>query len=153
MNKEVVVHVNSRVLLSHKKDCTWISSNEVGKPRAYYTEWSRSEREKKKSHINAYIWNLEEWAYLQGSNGGRKRAGLRHSWEGEGEKDWEGGTEARTLRVYHGWPEGICWELTPTALWQLVGWVGGGRGAWAGVCVCVPVADSCWCMAEANTIL
>ena len=43
------------------------------------------QKEKKISHINACIWNLEEWAYLQGSNGGRKRAGLRHSWEGEGE--------------------------------------------------------------------
>ena len=41
-------------------------------PWAYYTEWSKSEREKQLSYINAYIWNLERWywwTYLQGSSG------------------------------------------------------------------------------------
>ena len=28
--------------LSHKKECIWVSSNEMDEPRAYYTEWSNS---------------------------------------------------------------------------------------------------------------
>ena len=29
-----------------KKESIWVGSNEVDEPRAYYTEWSKSEREK-----------------------------------------------------------------------------------------------------------
>ena len=29
-----------------KKEHIWVSSNEVDEPRAYYTEWSKSERER-----------------------------------------------------------------------------------------------------------
>ena len=47
------------LLLSHKKECIWISSNEVDEPKVYYTEYTKSEREKQISYINAYIWNLE----------------------------------------------------------------------------------------------
>ena len=53
-------------------ECIWVSSNEVDEPRAYYTEWSKSEREKQIPSTNAYIWSLERWYwwnYLQGSNG------------------------------------------------------------------------------------
>ena len=75
---------------------------------------------------------------MQGSNGGRKRAGLRHSWEGEGEKDWEGGTVPWMARGYL-----LRAHTHGSVTTRGVGWVGGGRGAWAGVCVCVPVADSC----------
>ena len=32
--------------LSHKKECIWVSSNEVDEPKAYYTEWNKSERER-----------------------------------------------------------------------------------------------------------
>ena len=41
-------------------------------PRAYYTEWSKSERKNQLSHANTYIWNLERWywwTYLQSSSG------------------------------------------------------------------------------------
>ena len=31
-------------------------SVEVAEPRAYYTEWNKSEREKQISYINAYIY-------------------------------------------------------------------------------------------------
>ena len=33
-------------LLCHKKECIWVSSNQVDEPRTYYTEWSESERER-----------------------------------------------------------------------------------------------------------
>ena len=47
-----------------------------------------------------------------------------------------------------------CRELTSEALWQPRGWdgVGGGREVGEGWDICILVADSCWCMAETNTI-
>ena len=59
MDKEAVVHIYSGILHSHKRECIWFSSNEVDESRAYYTEWSKSEREEQISYINAYTWNLE----------------------------------------------------------------------------------------------
>ena len=35
-DKEVVVH--NGILLSYKKECIWVSSNEVDESGAYYTE-------------------------------------------------------------------------------------------------------------------
>ena len=55
-----------------KNVCIWVRSNKVNELRACYTEWSKSEKEKQISSINAYIWNLERWywwIYLQGGNG------------------------------------------------------------------------------------
>ena len=37
---------NWAVLLSHKKECIWVSSNEVDEPRTYYTERSESDRDR-----------------------------------------------------------------------------------------------------------
>ena len=42
---------NAVFLLSHKKECIWVGANEVDEPRAYYTEWSKSEREKQILYI------------------------------------------------------------------------------------------------------
>ena len=87
MDKDVV-HMYNGILLSHKKEWIWVSSNEVDEPRASYTEWSKSEREKQILHINAYIWNLEKWYWwtsLQGRNGDADvENGLVHK-VGEGE--------------------------------------------------------------------
>ena len=44
MDKKAVVHVHNGILLSYEKEHIWVNSNEVDKPRAYYTEWSKSER-------------------------------------------------------------------------------------------------------------
>ena len=46
MDEEVVVHIHSGALLSHKKEHIRVSSNEVDEPRTYYTERSESERER-----------------------------------------------------------------------------------------------------------
>ena len=59
MDKEVMLHIYNGILLSHEKEHIWLSSNKVDQPRAYYTEWSKSE--KQISYINAYICNLEVW--------------------------------------------------------------------------------------------
>ena len=51
---------------------------------SYYTEWSKSEREKEISYSNAHIWNLERWywwTYLQGRNrDSEKRINLWTQW-------------------------------------------------------------------------
>ena len=59
MDKEVVVHIHNGILLSYKKEHIWVSSNEVDETGAYYTEWSKPERETPVKYINTYIWNLE----------------------------------------------------------------------------------------------
>ena len=38
MDKEVVVHIYNEILFIYKKEHIWVRSNEVGEPRAYYTE-------------------------------------------------------------------------------------------------------------------
>ena len=45
MGKEDEVHIYNGILLNHKKECSWVSSDEVDGPRIYYTEWNESERE------------------------------------------------------------------------------------------------------------
>ena len=64
-------YMHNGILLSHKKECIWISSNEMDEPRTYYTEWNESERERQILYSNAYIQNLEKWywKYLQGNIG------------------------------------------------------------------------------------
>ena len=54
----VVVHIHNVILLNG----IWVISSKVDEPTACYTEWSKSEREKKKQnkYINAYMWNLEK---------------------------------------------------------------------------------------------
>ena len=69
MDKEVVVHKHNGILLSYKKEHIWVNSNEVDEPGAYYTEWSKSERERQILYINAYIWNIErqyQQSFMQG---------------------------------------------------------------------------------------
>ena len=69
---EKLTYIHNGILFSHRKECIWVSSDEVDEPRTYYTEWSESERERQILYSNTYIWNLEEWywiTYLQGSNG------------------------------------------------------------------------------------
>ena len=46
MDKEVVAYIHNGILLSHKKEHIWVSSNEVDETRTYYTEWSESEIER-----------------------------------------------------------------------------------------------------------
>ena len=46
MDKEIVVHIHNAILLGHKKEHIWVSSDEVDEPRTYYTEWGKWERER-----------------------------------------------------------------------------------------------------------
>ena len=70
MDKDVV-HIDNGIPLSHKKELIWVNCSEVDEARAWCTEWSKSEREKQISYINAYVWNLEKlywWTHLQRRN-------------------------------------------------------------------------------------
>ena len=54
MDKEVVVHIHNGILLSHKKEHIWVSSDEVDAPRTYYKEWSKSEKDKYRILMHIY---------------------------------------------------------------------------------------------------
>ena len=59
-----MICVFNGILLSHKKEHIWVSSNGLDEPRAYYAEWCKSEGEIWTSYTNAHIWNLEMWFWL-----------------------------------------------------------------------------------------
>ena len=59
MDKEVVLHIHNGILLNYKKVHIWVSSNEVDKTGACYTERSKSEKETQILYIITYIQNLE----------------------------------------------------------------------------------------------
>ena len=51
-----MIYIHNGILLSHKKECIWVSSNEVDEPRAYQSEVSQKEKEK--SHILMHIYGV-----------------------------------------------------------------------------------------------
>ena len=57
MDNEVVVHSHNGILPSHKKEYIWVSSNEVGEPRDYYTN-EVSQKEKDKYNILMHIYGI-----------------------------------------------------------------------------------------------
>ena len=124
-----------------------------------------SQRERQIVYINAYIENLErqyQRSYKQGSKGDIdvKNGLLDSVGEGEGVMFWENSIETRTLPYVkqitsvssmhkagqH--PKPVLWD-------NLEGWggEGGGRGVQDLGDTCIPVANSCWCMAKTVTIL
>ena len=46
MDREVLVRIHNGTLLSSKKEHIQVSSNDINEPGAYYTEGSKSERER-----------------------------------------------------------------------------------------------------------
>ena len=138
MDKEIVVHIYNGISLSHKKEWIWVGASEVDEPRACYTEWSKSEREKQILYINAYVWNLEKWywwTYLQGSNGDTdiQNRLVDTVGEGEGGMNWENNMQTYTLPYVKQIASGnvLCdtgsSASSPSALWQPRGVVCGGR--------------------------
>ena len=91
MDKEGVVHIYNGILLGHKKEQNWVICRDVAGSRDCHTEWSKSEREKQISYINAYMWNLEKWykwSYWQSRN-----------------RD----TDRKQMYGHHGAKEGVGW--------------------------------------------
>ena len=163
MGKEVVVHIHNGILLSHKKECIWVSSDEVYERRAYYTEWSKSVRKRQISYINAYIWNLERcywWTHLQGSNGDTdiENRLVYMGWGGEGGTNWESFIKTYILpyvKLDSQWKFAVwCRKLKSGTLWWPRG-VGLGEKQEAGSrgrgCVCT--YGWFWYLAETDRIL
>ena len=67
-----MVHTYNRILLSHKKERNNAICSDMDRPRDNHTEWSKSDRERKISYDNAYMWNLKnkwyKWTYVQSRN-------------------------------------------------------------------------------------
>ena len=61
----LVVCIYNGILLSHIHEWNWISCSDVDETGVYQTEWSKSEREKQISYINAYMWNLEKMTLMK----------------------------------------------------------------------------------------
>ena len=55
MDKEVVVHIHNGILLSHKKEHIWVSSDEVDEPRTII-QTEVSQKEKDKYHILTQVY-------------------------------------------------------------------------------------------------
>ena len=102
MGKEVVVHIQNEILFNHKKEQIWVSFTEVDEPRACYMEWSKSEREKQISYINAYMWNLERWYLWSNMQDSKEDTGITKRLldtvgEGEGGMIWKNSIETYIL--------------------------------------------------------
>ena len=57
MGSKIVIHIHIGILLSYKKEYIWVSSNEVGEPRDYYTN-EVSQKEKDKYNILMHIYGI-----------------------------------------------------------------------------------------------
>ena len=55
MDKEDMVHIYNRILLSHKKKWIQVICRDVDGPRVRYMDWSKSEREKQVSYLKIYM--------------------------------------------------------------------------------------------------
>ena len=137
IDKEDVVHIYNGILLSHKKEKNWVICSDVDEPRVCHTEWSKSEREKQISYINAYIWNLEKWywwTYLQG----RKRDTdienilVDTVEEGEGGTKWESSIDIYTLPCVKQIASGKLLYGTRSSARCSVMTYRGGMGGWEG---------------------
>ena len=140
-------------------------SSEVIEPRAYYTEWRKSEREKQTSYSIAYIWNLEKWCwwtYLQGRNRDPdiEDRPVDTAGEGKGRMNWENDVATYTLPHVKQTARGnLLYDGGSSTPCSVMTWKGGMRWGWGGKNIqkggdiWLPMDDSCCCMAETNTTL
>ena len=60
MDKEDVVHIDSGILLSHKKEWNNAICSNMDGPRDCHTEWNKSDRERQIAYDIAYMRNLKK---------------------------------------------------------------------------------------------
>ena len=60
MDKEDVVHIYNRILLSHKKEWNNAICSNMDGPSDYHTKWSKSDTGRQMSHDITYMWNLKK---------------------------------------------------------------------------------------------
>ena len=125
-----------------------------------------SQKEKNKYHtLRHIIWNLDRqhwWTYLQGSSGDADTENrLMDTGAGGGRRGWDGWREphgpthtaicktqtvnGNFLYMTRGTQTGALWQPKGGGL----GWGVGSQGRGH---TYIPMADSCWCMAEDNTV-
>ena len=177
MDKEAVVHIYNGILLSHKKECIWVSSNVVDESGAYYIDWNKTERHQQMSYINThththththiYIYIYTEFRKIVLMN-----LFARQQWRCRHRKQTSGHSERR-----RGWNESrwkhrnlyitVCeidirWEfavrhrnLRPVLCDSLErrDMVEGGREVQDVGDMCIPMADLCWHTAKNNKLL
>ena len=82
-----------------KKEHIWVSSNDMDKTGAYYSEWSKSKREKKILYINTYSWNLERWYWWSYMQHSKEDTDIKNRLLGEskGKMIWENSIGTYTL--------------------------------------------------------
>ena len=83
-----------------KRKKNWVICRDVDRSRDCNTEWSKAEREKQISYINAYMWNLEKWYRWTGLQGRNRDTDLENKhmdtkggklgqqWDELGDWDW-----------------------------------------------------------------
>ena len=59
MDKEDVVHIYNRILLSHKEEWNDAISNHMNEPRDDHSKWSKSERERQALYDITHMWNIK----------------------------------------------------------------------------------------------
>ena len=85
MDKEEVVHIYNRILLSDQKEWNLAICNNVDGTGECYAKWNKSYRERKISYVFTFMWILRNLTEDHG--------------RGEGKKKWEGGR----LRLLKNW--------------------------------------------------
>ena len=59
MDKEDVIYIYNRILLSHKKEWNNAISSNMDATRDDHTKWSKSDRERQIPYDITYMWNLK----------------------------------------------------------------------------------------------
>ena len=135
MDKEVVVHIYNRILLSQRKGQIWVSWTELDEPRAF-SEWSKSEREKQ-MHTLTHIYMESRKMVLMNLvyRAGRETETYRTDFWTQQRKERVGWIERVELKHYCVWNRQLLYYITqgaqPHALWQPreVGWGSQDRGS------------------------
>ena len=109
MDKEAVVHIHNGILLSHEKECIWVSPDKVDEPRTHYRmNWVR----KRKINIvrrtdakaeSPILWPPHAKSWLIGKDSDAWR-----DWQQE-----EKGMKEDDMAGWHHWLDGRESEWTP----------------------------------------
>ena len=173
MDKDVV-YIHNGVLLSHKKERSWVICRNVDTPRVCHTEWSKSEREKQIPYISAHLSKMmharkmhthflmhtrksitKRWTYLQGRNREADTENRLVLTAGGGEGSWIGRLGLAYIH-YHMQSRYLVGSYCRIggaqfgALRWPRGWDRGRREVQVRG---IPMADSLHCTAEFNTTL
>ena len=111
-----MVHIHKGISLSHKKEQMWLGWTEVDEPRAYYTEWSKSEREKQILCIN--VGQLGDQTRQS-----KRKSTLNIHWKGRC-WSWSSNTLAPWCKQLIHWKRPWCWEGLKAAEGDNRGWDG-----------------------------